>query len=151
MPHRNAAGSSSEREELPSTIARSPKKVQDTYLKALANAHKTYEGNEAAAHRVAYAAVKHIAERVGDHWELKKTKGPSDPEAAEGGPPGIAHPPKPTFGGVDVFHHSKVELQERAKKLGIAGVSRMTKTELARAIERRQQYLSRRRNDRTAL
>jgi cation transport regulator ChaB len=62
-------------EELPSTIARSPKKVQRVYTEALDNAHEQY-GSEERAHRVALAAVKHGAEKQGDHWELKDEKGP---------------------------------------------------------------------------
>ena len=61
-------------EEPPSTIERSPKKVRDTYEKALDNAHKEYN-EEARAHRVAWGAVKHIAEKKGDHWELKDEPG----------------------------------------------------------------------------
>jgi len=64
-----------QKEELPSTIERSPKKVRDTYVKALNNAHAEYSGDEARAHRVAWAAVKHVAEKKGDHWELKDGKG----------------------------------------------------------------------------
>src|SRR5918998_5586494 len=73
------------KEDLPSTIARSPKKVQRTYAETLDSAHEQYEGDEERAHRTAYAAVKHIAEKRGDHWELKDRKGPSDPQAARGG------------------------------------------------------------------
>ena len=43
-----------------------------------------------------------------------------------------------TFGGVDLYGTTKDELYERAKKLHIAGRSRMDKKELARAISRKQ-------------
>src|ERR671914_2477913 len=72
------------KEDLPSTIERSPKKVQRTYEKALDNAHEQYD-SEQRAHRTAYAAVKHIAEKKGDRWQLKEGKGPSDPQAARSG------------------------------------------------------------------
>ena len=49
------------------------------------------------AHRTAFAALKHSFEKVGDHWEPKGRKGPSDPQAAGGGPARRA----PTAGGVD--------------------------------------------------
>jgi hypothetical protein len=43
-----------------------------------------------------------------------------------------------TFGGVEYYGSTKEELYERAKKLDVAGRSRMTKKELARAIARKQ-------------
>jgi cation transport regulator ChaB len=90
-----------EAEGLPSTIARSPDKVQRTYAEALDNAHREYPGDEERAHRTAWAAVKHIAEKKGDHWELKDEPGPSDPQAARGGRE--AHDrPRETYGGVNV-------------------------------------------------
>ena len=39
-----------------------------------------------------------------------------------------------TFGGVDAEGNTKQELYDRAKQLKLAGRSKMTKTELARAI-----------------
>lgn len=73
---------------MPSTIKRSPKKAQDTYEETLENAEKEYGDKGGRAHRVAYASLKHSFEKVGDRWEPKKKKGPSDAEAAEKGPPG---------------------------------------------------------------
>jgi cation transport regulator ChaB len=125
------------KEDLPGTIKRSPKKVRDTYAKTLDNAHEEYKGDEERAHRTAFAAVKHIAEKVGDHWELKDRPGPSDPQAKQGGRAARDRPRK-TYGGVDVEGNSKDELYERAKKLGVDGRSTMTKEELAEAIARRQ-------------
>jgi cation transport regulator ChaB len=74
-------------EELPSTLARSPAQVRRTYEEALDNAHRQY-GDEERAHRTAWAAVKHIAEKKGDHWELKDEPGPrtSGPRAAGASP-----------------------------------------------------------------
>jgi hypothetical protein len=43
-----------------------------------------------------------------------------------------------TYGGVDAEGHTKDELYERAKKLGVEGRSTMSKAELARAIARKQ-------------
>src|SRR5215217_6107460 len=125
-----------EQEDLPSTIARSAEKVQRTYEKTLDSAHEQYDSEE-RAHRTAFAAVKHIAEKQGDHWELKDEKGPSDPQAAQGGK-AARDRPKQTHGGVDVEGNSKQELYERAKKLDIEGRSDMTKEQLADAIARRQ-------------
>jgi cation transport regulator ChaB len=76
------------REELPSTLRRSPMKAQETWSKAHDSAVETY-GEGERAHRIAFAALKHSFEKVGDHWEPKATKGPSDPRPlAEAGPPG---------------------------------------------------------------
>jgi cation transport regulator ChaB len=121
------------KEDLPSTIERSPKKVQRTYEKALDNAHEQYDSEE-RAHRTAYSAVKHIAEKKGDRWQLKDGKGPSDPQAARGGAAARRGGGK-TYGGVDASK-SKQDLYEDAKKAGIEGRSNMTKEQLARALEK---------------
>jgi cation transport regulator ChaB len=123
-------------EDLPGTLERSPEKVQRTYAETLDSAHEQY-GSEERAHRTAWAAVKHIAEKRGDHWELKDEKGPSDPQAAQSGA-AARERPKQTHGGVDVQGSSKEELYERAQDLDIEGRSDMTKDELADAIARRQ-------------
>ncbi len=120
------------KEALPGTIKRSPAKAQRTFARTLDSAHEQY-GDEERAHRTAYAALKHSFEKVGDHWEPKKLRGPSDPQA-RGGP----DTDRETAGGVDVEGHTKGELYERAKKLGIRGRSGMTKLELGKAIARRQ-------------
>jgi cation transport regulator ChaB len=126
----------SKKEDLPGTLERSPKKVQRTYEKTLDSAHDQYDSEE-RAHRTAFAAVKHIAEKRGDHWELKDEKGPSDPQAAQGGK-AARDKPKQTHGGVDVQGNSKQELYDRAKRLDIEGRSNMTKEQLADAIARKQ-------------
>jgi len=123
----------SKKEDLPSTIERSPKKVQRTYEKTLDSAHEQYDSEE-RAHRTAYAAVKHVAEKKGDHWEVKDEKGPSDPQSAQGGK-SARDRPKETYGGVDAGK-SKQKLYEDAKSAGIEGRSRMSKDELARALEK---------------
>ncbi len=124
------------KEDLPGTIARSPAKVRRTYAKTLDSAHEQYDSEE-RAHRTAFAAVKHIAERVGDHWELKDEPGPSDPQSQQHGRQAVEHP-KETYGGVDVIGNTKAELYARARRLGIRGRSRMDKGELAAAIARAQ-------------
>ena len=125
-----------DKEDVPDTIERSPKKVQDTYEKTLDSAHEQY-GSEERAHRTAWAAVKHVAEKKGDRWELKDEPGPSDPQSKQSGRQARDHP-KATYGGVDVEGNTKDELYERAKKLDIEGRSNMTKEELAAAIAKRQ-------------
>jgi cation transport regulator ChaB len=125
-----------EDEDLPGTLQRSPKKVRRTYEKTLDSAHEQYDTEE-RAQRTAWSAVKHVAEKRGDHWELKDEPGPSDPQAAQGGR-SARERPRQTFGGVDVVGSTKQELYERAKELGVSGRSRMTKEKLAEAIARRQ-------------
>ena len=124
------------REELPDTLKRSPRKVQRTYAKTLESALKQHDSEE-RAHRTAFAAVKHVAERVDDHWALKDEPGPSDPQAAQSGR-AARERPRETFGGVDLYGNTKEELYARAKDLGVQGRSKMTKRELARAIARKQ-------------
>jgi cation transport regulator ChaB len=125
----------STKETLPGTLERSPKKVQRTYEKALDSAHEEY-GSEERAHRTAWSAVKHVARKQGDHWELKDKKGPSDPQAKQRGRRARERPKK-TAGGIDVESSTKEELAERARELKIRGRSKMTKRELASAIRRK--------------
>jgi cation transport regulator ChaB len=122
-------------ERIPDTIKRSPAKVRRAYEETLDSAHEQYRSEE-RAHRAAWASVKHIAEKVGDHWELKQSYGPSDDQDAQSGPIARSRP-KPTAGGVDMRGHTKQELYQRAKRAGIRGRSRMNKLELAQAIARR--------------
>ena len=121
-------------EDLPSTLERSPAKVRRTYEKALDAAHEQYESDEERAHRTAWGAVKHVAEKKGDHWELKDEPGPSDEQAARSGRFAREHPAE-THGGIDA-NKSKQELYEDAAAAGIEGRSRMTKEELVEALER---------------
>jgi cation transport regulator ChaB len=123
----------SKKEDLPGTLQRSPKKVQDTYEKTLDSAHETYD-SEQAAHRVAWAAVKHVAEKQGDHWEPKDEPGPSDERAARSGQEAIEGAGE-TAGGVDASK-SKDALYEDAQRAGIEGRSDMTKDELVDALRR---------------
>ncbi|MFD5826490.1 ChaB family protein [Lentzea sp. NPDC060358] len=117
------------RQELPSTVARSPRKAQRTWIKAHDSAVETY-GEGERAHRTAYSALKHGFEKVGDHWEAKQEKGPSDPRAERGTPARGQ-----TAGGVDA-NASKQHLYDIAKRLGVTGRSRMSKDELVDAIQR---------------
>ncbi|MEU4563201.1 ChaB family protein [Actinoplanes sp. NPDC023936] len=115
--------------DMPSTLKRSPKKAQDTYVKAHDAAVKEY-GEGERAHRTAFSAVKHSFEKVGDHWEPKAKKGPSDKKAAGG-----RDTKAKTAGGVDA-NASKEHLKDVAKKLDISGRSKMTKSELVDAIQK---------------
>jgi len=121
-------------ERLPSTLARSPEKAQRTYLETLESAEKTYDGDEERAHRAAFAAVKHSFEKVGDHWEPKDHKGPSDSQAERGGHAARAGTGE-THEGVDA-NASKAHLLDVARRLDIPGRSKMSKDELVDAIER---------------
>jgi cation transport regulator ChaB len=124
------------REDMPGTIKRSPKKAHETYEKVHDSAVKEY-GEGERAHRTAFAALKHSFEKVGDHWEPKDHKGPSDPRSTKS-TRAKREGKGETFGGVDLYGHTKEELYDRAKKLGIEGRSHMDKKELARAIARKQ-------------
>lgn len=125
-----------DREDLPSTLRRSPAKVQRTYEKTLDSAHEEY-GDEQRAHRTAWGAVKNVAEKKGDHWEQKDSTGPSDPHSKE--PQGRKQRGEgESFGGVDVEGNTRAELAERAKKAGVTGYSKMTKAELGHALQRKE-------------
>jgi len=123
--------------DLPSTLERSDKHAQDIYEETLASAEKTYAGDEGAAHRVAWSAVKHEYEKTGDHWEAKDHKSPSDSRSAQSHEGKLAGEGT-THGGVDVNGHTKDELRERAEKLGAKTSARMTKDELGDAIAKKQ-------------
>jgi hypothetical protein len=124
------------REVMPGTLKRSPKKAQELWGKVHDAAAEAY-GDGERAHRTAFASLKHSFEKVDDHWERKKRRGPSDPRSEIGG--AAARDGKgETFGGVDFYGHTKTELYQRAKRLGVKGRSRMDKRELARAIDRAQ-------------
>jgi cation transport regulator ChaB len=124
------------KEDLPGTLKRSPRKAQKTYAETLDSAEEQYD-SEARAHQTAWAAVKHSFEKVGDHWEPKDRKGPSDEQAQQSGA-AARNRPKPTHGGVDVVGNSRDELYERAKRAGVRGRSKMSKAELADALARKQ-------------
>jgi cation transport regulator ChaB len=127
-----SAAMPTKKEDLPSTLKRSPKKVQDTYAKALDSAHEEYDSEE-RAHRTAFAAVKHVAEKKGDHWELKEEKGPSDKQAAKSGR--VARSGGRTAGGINA-NKSRKALYEDARKAGIEGRSNMDKDELVEALQK---------------
>ncbi|SFB06546.1 Rho termination factor, N-terminal domain [Amycolatopsis marina] len=118
------------RESMPSTLERSPEEAQRTWVEAHDSAVETY-GEGERAHRTAFAALKHSFEKVGDHWEPKKQRGPSDKQAARG----AGRRSGDTAGGVDA-NASKEHLYELAKKLDIKGRSSMSKKELVDAVER---------------
>jgi cation transport regulator ChaB len=122
------------RKELPSTLKRSPKKAQDTWAETHDSAVETY-GEGERAHRTAFSSLKHSFEKVGDHWEPKKEKGPSDKQAAKSGARARKASRGATAGGVDA-NASKSHLMEIAKKLDVSGRSKMSKSELVEAIQK---------------
>jgi cation transport regulator ChaB len=117
-------------DELPSTLQRSEQKAQDTFAKTYDSALESYDNDESRAARTAYAALKHSYEKVGDHWEQKEKRGPSDKHAEEG-----LGSSQPTAGGVDA-NASKEHLYKRAQELKIDGRSRMNKEELITALQK---------------
>lgn len=125
-------------EELPATVKRSPQHAQDIWAETHDSAVKTY-GEGERAHRTAFSALKHQYEKVGDRWEKKDEKGPSDEGAVsrEG----------ETQGGVNA-NATKKHLMDVAKRLDVAGRSKMTKDELVDAIQKANARESRKSLDR---
>jgi len=120
------------KKDMPSTLRRSPEKAQETWAKTHDSAVQAY-GEGERAHRTAFSALKHSYEKVGDHWEPKDRRGPSDAQAARSAP--SSRRSRPTAGGVDT-NASKAHLMELAKRLDVRGRSRMSKDELVEAIGR---------------
>ncbi len=129
MPKTTKSGDA-KADEIPSTLQRSDEKAQRTFAKAHDSAVENYDGDEQRANRVAWAAVKHTHEKVGDHWEPKERPGPSDAQA-EGG----ADTDRETKGGVDA-NASKEHLLHLARRLDVSGRSSMTKAELVDAVRK---------------
>ena len=131
MPKTTKSGKVIE-EELPSTLQRSDEKAQATYAKTHDSALETYDGDERAANQVAFAALKHTHEKVGDKWKKKPKgkKGPSDARAAGG-----RDTDRATAGGVDA-NATKQHLYDLAKQLKISGRSAMSKAELVDALQK---------------
>ena len=127
MPKTTKAGAPKQG-ELPSTLQRSDAKAQRTFAKTHDSAAEQY-GDEERAHRVAYSALKHSFEKVGDHWEPKEEKGPSDELAEGGGPRNSGRSAE----GVDA-NASKKHLLDIARRLDVRGRSSMSKPELVDAI-----------------
>ncbi|MFC8046183.1 ChaB family protein [Nocardia sp. NPDC057353] len=130
MPKTNARGEV-RKSELPSTVRRSPAKAQRTFAEAHDSALETYDGDESRAYRVGYSALKHSYEKVGDHWEAKEQRGPSDEHAERRG----LHTGGETAEGVNA-NATKKHLLELAGRLQITGRWRMRKDELVDAIQR---------------
>ena len=128
MPKTTSTGKPKQN-ELPSTLQRSAKKAQRTFAKAYDAAADQY-GSAKRANQVAWAAVKHAYEKVGDHWEKKDEMGPSDARAAEG-----RNSKKKPKGGVNA-NATKAHLLEVAKRLDISGRTTMKKKQLVEAIQR---------------
>lgn len=135
MPMLNKNGKP-RKSELPDTIRRSDAKAQRTFAKAHDSAVDEY-GEGERAHRVAYSALKHTHEKVGDHWQPKNGSGPSDSQARGG-----KNTNRKTHGGVNA-NASKAHLYEQAKKLDISGRSKMTKDQLVDALEKESKRASR--------
>jgi cation transport regulator ChaB len=128
MPKTTKSGAPKQ-DELPSTLQRSAKKAQRTFSKAYDAAADQY-GSAKRANQVAWSAVKHAYEKVGDHWEKKDSMGPSDKRAEQGRNSNA----KPK-GGVDA-NATKDHLLKVARRLDISGRSSMKKKQLVEAIQK---------------
>ncbi len=108
------------KDEIPSTLKRSPQHAQDVYAAALDSANETYGPGE-RAHRTAFAAVKH---------EYEKGRRPLGGEGVLGPSPLIRccrhEGSGRTEGGVDA-NASKEHLMEVARRLDVHGRSTMDK------------------------
>ena len=113
-------------QELPTTVRRSPKKAQETWMAAHDSAVEQY-GEGRRAHMTAFSALKHTFEKIGDHWEPKSEKGPSDQGAQDRS--------GRTEEGVNA-NATKEHLRGVAAELDIRGRSKMTKQELVDAIKK---------------
>lgn len=131
------------RQDMPSTLQRSPKEAQETFAKAHDSAVETY-GEGERAHRTAFAALKHSYEKVGDHWEKKDRKGPSDKQAKRS----HRQQATETEGGVNA-EASKQHLMDVARRLDIHGRSNMNKQELVDAIQKANDRSSRKSRERS--
>lgn len=105
--------------DLPSTLKRSDPHAQEIFEKTLDSAEETYDGDEARAHRVAYASLKHSYKKSdeGDRWVPKKERGPSDPQAARGPTTKVKSTdpnPAPTARGK--VAHGAADAREKAKE-----------------------------------
>jgi cation transport regulator ChaB len=118
--------------DLPSTLKRSDRHAQAIWKDTHDSAVKTY-GEGERAHRTAFSALKHSYEKVGDHWEAKDHKGPSDTQAARKG--ARARRGGETAEGVDA-NASKRHLMDLARRLDVHGRSTMNKDELVDAIKK---------------
>jgi cation transport regulator ChaB len=123
--------------DMPSTLRRSPQKAQDTYIKAHDAAVAEF-GEGERAHRIAFAAVKHSFEKVGDRWQPKPSRGPSDAQAERG----VREPATKTAQGVNA-NADKEHLRDVARQLDIAGSEDMDKDQLVAAIQKANARLTR--------
>ncbi|HLL07669.1 MAG TPA: ChaB family protein [Nocardioidaceae bacterium] len=123
------------KDELPSTLRRSPKKAQETWAATHDSAVEQY-GEGERAHRTAFAALKHSFEKVGDRWQRKEggKKGPSDAQAAKTGARARRSRTE-TAGGVDA-NASKRHLMDLARRLDVPGRSKMSKDQLVEALQK---------------
>lgn len=131
MPKTTSSGRPKQ-SELPATLQRSSARAQRTFASAHDAAAEEY-GEGRRAYQTAYGALKHSFEKVGDHWEPKAGKGPSDAQSAKGG--ARSGRQYRSDGGVDA-NSSKSHLYDVARRLDITGRSQMTKRELVGAIKK---------------
>jgi cation transport regulator ChaB len=127
MP-KTAKNGHAKQSELPSTLRKSDDKAQRTFAKTHDSAAEQY-GEGERAYRAAFSALKHSYEKVGDHWEAKEQRGPSDELAESGGPNAQGESAE----GVDA-NASKKHLLGIARRLDVPGRSTMNKDELVSAI-----------------
>ena len=115
------------KDELPGTLRRSPAKAQRTLRQDPRERGRAVRAEGERAHRTALAAATLLREGRRPLVSQTGSPAPGPGKPARGGR-------RETFGGVDVVGHTRDELLERARDLGVRGRSRMSKADLARAI-----------------
>jgi cation transport regulator ChaB len=119
--------------DIPSTIERSDARAQKIWKETHDAAVEEY-GEGERAHRTAFASLKHNYEKVGDHWEAKRKRGPSDTRSQQS-MSAKRQGKGATHGGVDA-NASKEHLYGLARRLNILGRSRMSKQQLVQALDK---------------
>ncbi len=121
----------SAKDELPSTLNRSPKKAQETWSKTHDCAVDSY-GEGERAHRTAFASLKHSIEKVGDDWEPEDSMSPSDAQTR-----GSRATPAADRRGRR-RQRAQAHLMELAKRLDVKGRSRIELVEAPTKANRRE-------------
>jgi hypothetical protein len=120
---------------MPSTLRRSSREAQETWIKAHDGAVRMY-GEGQRASRSAYAALKHDFQKVGHRWKPKEGHAPSEKARRETGQQSARAEVDPQA--------SKERLYRRARELHVRGRSSMTKKELINALQRASEQRTRR-------
>ena len=121
-------------EDLPRTLGGSSEEGQPTELDARLTAPP---GRDARARRAAYSALRPPGAAARARWVRSPLASLAAPVARRRSV-AAGRDPAPQVGESRFYGHTKGDLYERARGLGIPGRASMSKRELARAIAERQ-------------